>query len=203
MLRFALVLFFLLVPSAVSAATCVDFSRTLSLNSKGTDVSALQQFLRDNAGYTGQVTGNFGPLTRAAVGKWQLQKGIVHNATTPGYGQAGPKTRAALTCMVDFVNRAPALNSTLEQLKAEVVRLLGVLNSLLTSRGLPPVALPTFTDTASTVTRTSEGGGGGGGNPSPTPPPSPSPSPSPLPSPSPAPNPTPPVEPLHASPVHP
>ena len=163
----------LFIPFILNAATCVDLSRTLSLNAKGTDVTKLQQFLRDNAGYTGQVTGNFGPLTRAAVGTWQIQKGIVDNSSTAGYGQVGPKTRAAMRCipMFDLVGRTPDASS-IESLKAEVVRLVGVLNSLLAARGLPPVSLPTFATTA--ITRTSGGGGGGGTGASPSPAPSPS-----------------------------
>src|SRR3989344_5037917 len=92
--------FAILMPSLSFAATCVDLSRTLSLNTKGTDVSSLQQFLRDNAGYTGAITGNFGPLTQAAVQKFQREKGIVSSGTplTTGYGSVGPRTRAALAC---------------------------------------------------------------------------------------------------------
>src|SRR3989344_5663122 len=94
----AIAAFLILMPSLSFAATCVDILRTLSLNTKGADVSSLQQFLRDNAGYTGAITGNFGPLTRAAVGSWQIQKGVVANSSSAGYGTVGPKTRAALAC---------------------------------------------------------------------------------------------------------
>src|SRR5688572_735966 len=91
-------LFIAVYPEQGRGATCLDLPRTLALNSQGSDVSSLQQFLKDNAGYTGAISGNFGPRTRTAVGAWQLQKGIVPNSQAPGYGTVGPKTRAALAC---------------------------------------------------------------------------------------------------------
>ena len=62
----AVAAFAILMPSLSFAATCVDISRTLSLNTKGADVSRLQEFLRTNAGYAGTISNNMGPLTIAA-----------------------------------------------------------------------------------------------------------------------------------------
>ena len=50
--------FVILMPSLSFAATCLDLTRTLSLNTKGADVSRLQEFLRTNAGYAGIISGN-------------------------------------------------------------------------------------------------------------------------------------------------
>jgi len=77
-----------------------DFSQTISLGSRGAEVSALQKYL---AGYPniypeGLVTGYFGPLTVRAVERFQADRGIVSSGTaaTTGYGVVGPKTRGAL-----------------------------------------------------------------------------------------------------------
>jgi len=94
----ALAFLCLLTPLFSSAATCLDLSRTLAPNSKGADVSKLQEFLRDNAGYGGAISGNLGPLSVAALTRWQIYKGIIPAAYSPGAGTTGPKTRAALAC---------------------------------------------------------------------------------------------------------
>ncbi len=82
----------LLVPLFTSAATCITLTRTLSLEATGAEVSSLQQFLKDTAGYTGTVSGHYGSLTEAAVKKWQSAHGIAPTGAT------GPNTRAAMSC---------------------------------------------------------------------------------------------------------
>lgn len=53
------------------------FTRDLSLGTRNSDVSALQQFLIDGKFLTiSAPTGYFGPATRAAVSKWQTSVGI-------------------------------------------------------------------------------------------------------------------------------
>src|SRR3989344_4713260 len=107
---------------------------------KGNDVSKLQEFLRDNAGYTGAISGNFGPLTRAAVGKWQGQKGIVISSRSSGYGSVGPKTRAMMACskLVPAPSPPPSAGTNIEQLKTELARLQKLLATLLgQTRPLP------------------------------------------------------------------
>ena len=109
----------ILFPLVLEAATCVDISRTLSLNTKGADVSLLQEFLRTNAGYGGAMTGNMGPLTVAALTRWQIYKSIIPNASTPGAGTTGPRTRAALAC-----TKAVALPSSPLPIAGSIVRTL-------------------------------------------------------------------------------
>ena len=80
-----------------TATASYNFTRDLTLGSKGDDVKALQQFLNANgyavassgAGSAGNETTYFGSLTRTALGKYQAAVGI-----SPTAGYFGPKTRA-------------------------------------------------------------------------------------------------------------
>ncbi len=73
-----------------TAASSFNFTRSLTVGSKGDDVSALQQVLI-NAGYLkiSAPTGKFGGLTKAALVKYQKANGI-----SPASGFFGAKTRA-------------------------------------------------------------------------------------------------------------
>lgn len=77
--------------STVGAAT---FTRSLTVGSRGDDVSALQTVLVSK-GYlvmpSGVAMGYFGSLTRSAVAAYQSAKGI-----TPAVGYFGPITRASI-----------------------------------------------------------------------------------------------------------
>ncbi len=67
-----------------------NFTQNMKLGSVGNEVMELQKFL-NNAGFgTLVVDGNFGPMTKAAVIKFQLANGLV------GDGVVGPLTRAVL-----------------------------------------------------------------------------------------------------------
>jgi len=83
-------------PSSVVSAPIL--SRTLSLGDEGSDVQALQQYLK-SVGYLSvdQTTAYFGALTSAAVQKYQCDRGIVCRGTpdTTGWGSVGPLTLAA------------------------------------------------------------------------------------------------------------
>ncbi len=72
--------------------------RSLSMGLSGQDVRELQQALIAK-GYlaASSATGYFGPLTNAAVKKFQCDSGILCSSTAAaGYGTYGPRTRAAL-----------------------------------------------------------------------------------------------------------
>ncbi|MEK7651108.1 MAG: peptidoglycan-binding domain-containing protein [Patescibacteria group bacterium] len=78
---------------SASVPASSSFTKNLTLGSKGTDVSALQQILI-NGGYLTAVsapTAYFGSATKAALAKWQASKGI-----TPSVGYFGAKSRAAI-----------------------------------------------------------------------------------------------------------
>ena len=104
--------FLAVYPESARGLTCVDISRTLSLNTKGTDVSNLQEFLRTNAGYAGTISGNMGPLTVAALTRWQIYKGVISSSATPGAGTTGPRTRAAMACAVKVPAPASSASPT-------------------------------------------------------------------------------------------
>ena len=88
---------------ASSVSTGYTFNTDLTIGSKGTDVMNLQKVLNmsadtkvasTGAGSPGMETSTFGPLTKAAVIKFQMKYGI-----TPTLGYVGPKTRAKLNSM--------------------------------------------------------------------------------------------------------
>jgi spore germination protein YaaH len=90
---FTFLLLFLIPAFSASAAT-----RSLVLGMSGSDVTAVQNQLIA-MGYlaAGKNTGYFGPLTDAAVKKFQCDHDVIcANATISGYGVVGPQTRAAL-----------------------------------------------------------------------------------------------------------
>ncbi len=80
-----------------------SYTKSISQGYRGNDVAALQQFLKTQGVDVypeGLVTGYFGPSTRKAVGRFQLQNGIVKSARDPGYGYLGPKTRAQINSLL-------------------------------------------------------------------------------------------------------
>lgn len=80
----------------------------LDLGDKGSDVSQLQVYLAQNASIypSGLVTGYFGPLTAAAVQKFQVAQGLVSSGTpaTTGYGRVGAQTMARLNALMGSGN---------------------------------------------------------------------------------------------------
>ena len=72
------------------------FVHLLGIGSKGEEVSSLQTFLKEQGKDIypeGIVNGNFGPLTKKAIQKFQVKYGITKEGDA-GYGSFGPKTRA-------------------------------------------------------------------------------------------------------------
>ena len=86
--------------TVVPSATCPLIGRVLRKGDSGDDVTRLQQFLaQDPLVYPERlVTGYYGPLTEAAVRRWQVQFNIVSSGSpeTTGYGQVGPRTAATM-----------------------------------------------------------------------------------------------------------
>lgn len=75
---------------SVLGASTFKFTQNLSLGSTGDEVTKLQERLASLGLFSVEPTGYFGPITEAAVKKFQEQNGI------EVVGIVGPKTRAAL-----------------------------------------------------------------------------------------------------------
>ncbi len=80
-----------------------SISKNLSFRSEGPDVTLLQKFLVAQKFLTADnVTGFFGPVTEAALKRFQIQFGIVSSGSveTTGFGAAGPKTRGVINSLL-------------------------------------------------------------------------------------------------------
>jgi len=78
----------------VAPASAETFVTNLTVGSRGSDVVALQQFLVSKGFLQMPVNvsyGYFGPITKAAVARWQAANGI-----SPAVGYFGPISRAAI-----------------------------------------------------------------------------------------------------------
>ena len=91
-------------PALIRASVNASFNRLLNIGLVDEDVRNLQRFLNGNGfvvapagpGAPDEETNYFGALTRAAVIKFQLAKGVIQTTTDDGAGQVGPRTRAKL-----------------------------------------------------------------------------------------------------------
>jgi peptidoglycan hydrolase-like protein with peptidoglycan-binding domain len=79
--------------SIVVTSTCPAFSHSLYMGISGSDVTALQEYLNVQGYLSVSATGYFGPLTQAAVARWQAQGGVVALGGV-GSGTFGPLSRA-------------------------------------------------------------------------------------------------------------
>ena len=95
----------------VTPAGAETFAVNLTVGSRGSDVTALQQFLVAK-GYlqmpAGVSYGHFGPLTKAAVARWQVANGI-----SPAVGYFGPISRAAIASQMATSPVSPVPNPNL------------------------------------------------------------------------------------------
>lgn len=76
---------------STGSTSCYTFTKDLTLGSKGASVTALQQFLNGKGYLTASATGYFGPLTKAALAKFQAA-----NSISPASGYFGPITMKAV-----------------------------------------------------------------------------------------------------------
>ena len=81
-----------------SGTVSATFTQTLERGAQGSDVYRLQQLLASDPSLFPEalITGYYGSLTVAAVGRFQLKYGVVASPNDPGYGIVGPRTRAKL-----------------------------------------------------------------------------------------------------------
>ena len=88
-----------------------SYTEGLAVGSQNADVTALQNFLKSQGADIypeGSVTGYYGNLTKIAVGKFQIKRGIVKSASDPGYGNVGPKTRDEINTIIAAPTTTPA-----------------------------------------------------------------------------------------------
>lgn len=88
-------------------SSALTLNRQLELGMVGSDVSALQTFLASDISIypEGLVTGYFGPLTRAAVARFQARNSIAQ------VGRVGPITMTALQNTGSLSREAPTIGS--------------------------------------------------------------------------------------------
>ncbi len=82
----------------VLGATTFVFSSDLTFGTRSSQVTELQNFLTEAGVYSGPITGFFGPLTLAAVKRYQAQQGL------PQTGFVGPLTRGRINAFVQSTN---------------------------------------------------------------------------------------------------
>ncbi len=82
----------------VQYSMTLNVTRGLGVGSTGEDVRSLQEALATMPDVypEGLVTGRYGALTKAAVGRFQMKYGVVSSESDTGYGYVGPKTRTKL-----------------------------------------------------------------------------------------------------------
>lgn len=90
-----------------STSSSCSFTRDLTVGSTGADVTCLQDALKAGGYMAVSATGYFGPLTKAAVIKWQVAAGV-----TPAAGYFGPKSRAAFGGTVAMTPGTPGVPGT-------------------------------------------------------------------------------------------
>ena len=84
----------------------LDMNTTLRLNSKSDTVTAVQERLKALKYYTGNITGNYGQKTMAAVKEFQAKNGLMAD------GLAGAKTLSALFSATALDANASSVSST-------------------------------------------------------------------------------------------
>jgi len=108
------------VAATSAAATGHVFATPLKFGSENSDVTELQNRLTAEGVYSGPVTGYFGPLTLAAVKKYQEKEGIA-TAGQLGYGNVGPMTRAKLNSSVSTSVSTPVVTAPATQMSSSQV----------------------------------------------------------------------------------
>ena len=98
----------IIILGVFSKITTINTEDVLSkVGSRGNEVSAIQQALKDRGLYSSDVTGYYGPITQAAVKRFQKQQGLVVD------GIAGPNTLRVLGVSTGSVPKATEANINL------------------------------------------------------------------------------------------
>lgn len=113
----------------VLGASAFNFTRSLFLGMSGEDVTELQKMLKQMGYFNGEATGYFGPLTFAAVKKFQAAHGLEQ------VGHVGPMTRGILNRGSTNGTTTPALTDAqrqtlILQIQTKIAELLAKIQSL-------------------------------------------------------------------------
>ena len=84
----------MLIPQSQSSIA-YNFTRDLTIGSKGEDVKNLQEFLKERGFFNQQTTEYFGPITKEALINFQKKSNI-----SPTSGYFGPKTRTYINSLI-------------------------------------------------------------------------------------------------------
>ena len=106
--------------SACTPTQTIRFSAPLHPGIRHAEVRALQVFLNANGylitttgdGSPGKETDYYGTLTKAAIARFQVAKGILPTTAHPDAGLVGPRTRAALNGGSSCAPATPTTGST-------------------------------------------------------------------------------------------
>jgi hypothetical protein len=117
-----------------------NFTKDLTVGSKGADVTALQNVLGISP-----ATGYFGSVTKAAVIKFQLAKGL-----TPAAGYVGAKTRAVLNAGSTTTGGTSVVVPTGTDLKVSLAATSPAASAIVAGQAAANLVEYTFTNTSAT-----------------------------------------------------
>ncbi len=93
--------------SAISSNIIIEEPALSKLGSRGNEVAAIQEKLKDRGLFNAEITGYYGTITQAAVKQFQKQQGLTVD------GIAGPQTLAKLGITIGTVPEATEANINL------------------------------------------------------------------------------------------
>ncbi len=88
-----------------TTTTCFDFTKTLTIGSSGSDVTALQNFLKSKGYLSADITGYFGIQTQLSLAAYQTAKGI-----SPATGYFGVITMKTVNSDCGAVLSSPLIS---------------------------------------------------------------------------------------------
>ena len=96
-----------LIAAPAQATPLYNFTRDLTVGSKGEDVKKLQEFLKEQGLFTAEITGQFDSATKNALILYQKKSNI-----SPASGSLGPKTRNYVNSLKPATPTTPKINLT-------------------------------------------------------------------------------------------
>ena len=108
------IIFVFLISFFFGGLVATAHARSLTYGTTGNDVVALQEKLISHGFLArGKNTGYFGPLTLAAVKKFQCANNIACENPAAGYGIYGPRTQSAMAGVTDYPKNPATVTESL------------------------------------------------------------------------------------------